>query len=159
MSGWLLDTNVIAEVLRPTGSTRVKAWLERQDEWTVHLSILTIAEYDKGIANVADDDPRRTEFVRVRDGLIERFRPRLLGLPDAVVRRWGTISGEIKRRTRQSPPAIDTLLAATAIEHGLRLATRNIADFALSGAVIFNPWSDDPEPALRGSGSSRRTVP
>ena len=159
MIGWLLDTNVLAVLDRLNGSARVKGWAARQDERTLHVSILTIGEHDKGIANLAAGDPRRPAFGDMRDALIERFGPRLLGVSNAVVRRWGTISGEIKRRTRQSPPVTDTLLAATAIEHDLCLVIRNIADVTLSGAVIFNPWSDDPEPALRGSGSSRRTLP
>lgn len=57
MIGWLLDTNVIAELIRPDGSARVKAWAAYQDEARFHLSIATIAEYDKGIANLADNDP------------------------------------------------------------------------------------------------------
>jgi toxin FitB len=50
--GWLLDTNVTAEIISAGGSARVKAWAAGQDEATLHLSILTIAEYDKGIANL-----------------------------------------------------------------------------------------------------------
>lgn len=58
------------------------------------------------------------------------------------MRRWGIVSGEVKRRTRQSPPVIDTLLAATAIEHRLQLATRNADDIKGNGAMVFNPWEE-----------------
>ena len=143
MIGWLLDTNVTAEIISPGGSARVKTWAAGQDEATFHLSILTIAEYDKGIANLPDGDPRRSIYMTTRDSLTARFAARLLPVSDAVVRRWGFISGTIRRDTGHPPPVIDTLLAATALEHDLYLATRNVRDVRHSGAAVFNPWEDD----------------
>jgi predicted nucleic acid-binding protein len=67
-----------------------------------------------------------------------------LPLADRVVRRWGDISGRVKRDTGHPPPVIDTLLAATAIEARLFLVSRNVRDLKLSGAILFDPWSDDP---------------
>ena len=67
MIGWLLDTNVTAEIIRAGGSVRVKAWAAASDEATLYLSILTIAEYDKGIANLPDGDPRRSVYMTTRD--------------------------------------------------------------------------------------------
>ncbi len=144
MIGWLLDTNVIAELISTGGSARVKAWAAGQDEAAMYLSILTIAEYDKGIANLPDSDPRRPVYMATRDNLAARFATRLLAVSDAVVRRWGTISGTIRRDTGHPPPVIDTLLAATALEHDLYLVSRNVRDMRQSNAVIFNPWDDDP---------------
>jgi toxin FitB len=145
--GWLLDTNVTAELISPRGAARVKAWAAAQDEAALHLSILTIGEYEKGIANLAEDDPRRAVFTNTRDSLAARFADRLLSVSDAVVRRWGAISGAVRRRTGHPPPVIDTLLAATAIENDLYLVTRNVRDVRLSGAAVFNPWDDDPAAA------------
>jgi toxin FitB len=142
--GWLLDTNVISTIINPNGAPTVKAWAAGQDESTLFLSILTLGEYDKGIHNVADDHPDRPRFVAARDRLATRFAGRSLSVSDAIVRRWGVISGTTKRLTRRSPPVIDTLLAATALEHDLYLATRNVADVRDSGASIFDPWNDDP---------------
>jgi hypothetical protein len=76
--------------------------------------------------------------------LQNRFSGRVLSLTDQAVIRWGAISGEVKRATGNWPSVVDTLLAATAIEHGLYLATRNGLHVAHSGAAIFNPWKDDP---------------
>lgn len=143
MIGWLIDTNVVAEIISPGGSQRVKGWAAGRDEATLYLSILTIGEYEKGIANLPDDDPRRPSFMTLRDSLVERFGERLLPVSDAVVRRWGVISGHVRRRTGHPPPVIDTLLAATAIEHELYLVTRNVCDVRASGAAMFNPWEDD----------------
>ncbi len=143
MIGWLLDTNVTAEIISTRGSVRVKEWAAKQDEATLYLSILTIAEYDKGIANLPDGDPRRVVYMNTRDNLAARFAARLLPVSDAIVRRWGVISGTVRRDTGHPPPVLDTLLAATAMEHDLYLATRNIRDVHHSGAAIFNPWEDD----------------
>ena len=159
MIGWLLDTNVIAEIISPGGSARVKAWADGRDEATLHLSILTIGEYEKGIANLADDDPRLASFTTMRDGLIDRFGERLLPVSDPVVRRWGVISGHVRRQTGHPPPVIDTLLAATALEHDLYLATRNVRDVRASGAALFNPWEDDPAGAPVRPRRERRRSP
>jgi len=73
-----------------------------------------------------------------------RFSGRVLPVSDQIALRWGAISGEVKRLTGRSPEVIDTMLAAAALEHNLYLTTRNTAHVAHSGAVAFNPWSDDP---------------
>jgi len=142
--GWLLDTNVISAIINPNGAPTVKAWAAAQDENRLFLSILTLGEYDKGIHNVPDDHPDRPRFIAARDGLAARSSDRVLSIGDAVVRRWGVISGTTKRLTGHSPPVIDTLFAATALEHDLCLVTRNVRDVRASGAPIFDPWADDP---------------
>lgn len=144
MIGWLLDTNVTAELISPGGLAKVKAWASAQPETTLYLSILTIAEYDKGIANLPDVDPRRSRYTMTRDSLAARFADRLLPMSNAIVRRWGEISGTVRRDTGHPPPVIDTMLASTALEHDLYLATRNTRDVRYSGAALFNPWEDDP---------------
>lgn len=140
----MLDTNVIAALIASNGAPSVKQWATGQDEQLFYLSILTLGEYDKGIANLADDHADRSRFIGARDALEARFADRILPLSNTVVRRWGDISGRVRRDTGHPPPVIDTLIAATAIEHDLYLVTRNISDVARSGAAIFNPWSDDP---------------
>src|SRR3954452_7158972 len=98
-------------------------------------------EYDKGIANLPDDDTRRALYTTTRDSLASRFSDRLISVSDAVVRRWGTISGTVRRQTGHPPPVIDTLMAATALEHDLYLVTRNVRDVRHSGAAIFRAVS------------------
>jgi len=142
--GWLLDTNVVSTIINPNGAPTVKAWAAAQDEGRFFLSILTLGEYDKGIYNVSNDHPNRLRFIAARDGLAARFAGRTLSVGDAVVRRWGVISGTMRRATGHSPPVIDTLFAATALEYELYLVTRNVSDVQTSGAQIFDPWNDDP---------------
>src|SRR3546814_14602477 len=88
------------------------------------LSVLALAEFDKGIHNLEPDHPDRSRYMAARDALAHRFSDRLLSVDDAIVFRWGVISGDVKRRTRQAPPVIDTFLAATAIEPDLRSEER-----------------------------------
>jgi predicted nucleic acid-binding protein len=155
MIGWLVDTNVIASLIAPNGAPSVKGWARLVDETRLFISILTIAEYDKGIANLADDDPNRLRHIATRDAIEARFHSRILPLGDKTIRRWGEISGRIKRETGHPPPVIDTLLAATAIEANLYLVSRNTKDLRRSGAAVFDPWQDDIA-AFPISGARRR---
>jgi predicted nucleic acid-binding protein len=142
--GWLLDTNVIAALVNPNGAPSVKAWAAAQPEHRLFLSVLTLGEYDKGIHNLGADHPERSRYIAARDALEGRFAGRILSVDDAVVRRWGEISGSVRRQTGHAPAVIDTLLAATALENELFLVTRNVRDVQHSGAAVFNPWTDDP---------------
>jgi predicted nucleic acid-binding protein len=143
VKGWLLDTNVIAALINPQGAPSVKTWASGQDEETFHISILTLAEYDKGIHNLTPDHSERRRYMAARDALAERFNARVLSLDDEIVRLWGRIFGEVKRASGHAPPVVDTMLAATAIEHDLYLVTRNVKDTKPAGATVFDPWNDD----------------
>lgn len=145
MKGWLLDTNVIAALINRNGAPSVKNWAAQADENRMFISVLTLAEYDKGIANLPPENENRHRYIAARDGLEQRFSRRVLSLGDDVVRRWGDISGRVKLQTGHAPPVIDTMLAASALEHELYLVTRNTRDVAFSGASIFDPWKDDAE--------------
>ena len=140
MKGWLLDTNVVASLIAPNGAPSVKKWAAAQAEDRLWLSVLTLGEYDKGIARLADDDADRARYAAARDALETRFLGRILPVSDDIVRRWGALSGKIRRDTGHPPPVIDTLFAATAIEHVLCFVTRNIRGVAVTGAELFNPW-------------------
>ncbi|MDP1631507.1 MAG: type II toxin-antitoxin system VapC family toxin [Caulobacter sp.] len=142
MIGWLLDTNVVASLIAVGGAPSVKAWAAAQDENRLFLSILTLGEIEKSIHNLPDDDPSRTRYLLSLALLEDRFRGRILSVGDPVVRRWGRLSGAIKRSSGIAPSVVDTLLAATALEHDLHLVTRNVRDVIGSGASVFNPWTD-----------------
>lgn len=74
MKGWLLDTNVVAALINPQGAPSVKAWAAGP----VHISVLTLAEYDKGIHNLPADHADRPRYIASRDALAARFGTRLL---------------------------------------------------------------------------------
>ncbi len=143
MNGWLLDTNVIAEIARNGGEPEVRDWARRQDEDRLYISVVTLAEYDKGVANLPVDSPARGHIEALVAALEARFAGRVLSVTDEIVRRWGRVSGTVQRATGTAPPVIDTLLAATAIEHDLCLVTRNVKDVRDSGATVLDPWSGD----------------
>ncbi|WP_420238789.1 type II toxin-antitoxin system VapC family toxin [Telmatobacter bradus] len=143
MKGWLLDTNVIAEIGSSRPDPKVVRWVEALPEPTLYLSILTLAEYRKGIEHLEPSSPLRPRLNRSLVALERRFSGRILPISNEVALRWGAISGEVKRLTGHPPPVIDTMLAATAREHDLILATRNVADVQHCGAIVFNPWKDD----------------
>lgn len=144
MIGWLLDTNVIAALINPNGPPSVKQWAATQPEDRLYISVLTLGEYDKGIHNLPVDHSERSRYLAARDALEERFKGRVLPVDDAIVRRWGAISGTVRREVGMAPGVIDTFLAATAIENRMFLVTRNVKDVQHSGAAVFNPWEDDP---------------
>jgi hypothetical protein len=140
----MLDTNVVSEIVRTSGNRKVIAWAEGQDESRFFICVLTLAEYDKGICKLPETAPARPRLEALVRALEVRFAGRILPLDDAVVRRWGRLSGAIQRTTGRRLPVIDALFAATALEHGLYLATRNVRDMRRCGTIVFNPWKDDP---------------
>ncbi|MGF9693256.1 type II toxin-antitoxin system VapC family toxin [Rhizobium sp. 0TCS1.26] len=145
MKGWLLDTKVIAALINTNGAPSVKRWAKDQQEASFFISVLSLAEYDKGIENLPQEDDNRHRYRVARDALEERFAGRILSVTDPVVRTWGRIAGRVRQATSHAPPVIDTLMAASAIENDLYLVTRNVKDVSLSGAAVFDPWQDDPE--------------
>ena len=145
MIGWLLDTHVVGALASPSGAPSVRAWAALQDEQRLFLSVLTLAEIEKGIEQLPQGDSARFKHAGTLAAIEARFAGRILPIGDQVARLWGRISGRVKRETGRAPPVIDTMLAATAIEHDLYLVTRNVKDVALSGASLFNPWTDGPE--------------
>lgn len=144
MNGWLLDTNVVAELGSERGSVRVMSWAAQIAETQTFISVLTLGEYARGLANLPLESGYRGQLQAFIAGVERRFSGRTLSVADRVVRRWGRISGELLRTARRDPPVIDTLLAATALEHDLYLVTRNVRDVAGTGVAVFNPWDDDP---------------
>jgi hypothetical protein len=135
-TAYLLDTNVLSETRRKKADPGVMAFLEAADSSTLYLSVLTLGELRKGIAA-----KRRTDPVAARalatwlEGLEAGFADRILGVDASVARLWGDWCGDRPR------PVIDTLLAATAAEHGLTLVTRNTRDVSGLPVRVHNPWA------------------
>jgi hypothetical protein len=142
LSGYLLDTNVISELMKPRPNRRVAAWVDATPEELMHLSVITIGEIRKGIDLIDEDEPRRAALQSWLDrDLRVRFAGRLLVFDHGVAERWGQLEAVAKRR-RVTLPTIDAQLAATALHYGLTFATRNTADIRPTGVPVFNPWSD-----------------
>jgi predicted nucleic acid-binding protein len=139
MSGFLLDTNCISELIRPKPEPRVVDWMRAVDESLLYLSVLTLGEIRTGAA-ILPQSKRRTHLeswleldVRVR------FSGRILAIDDVVADRWGWLTAEAERKGRPLA-AVDGLLAATALEYNLTVVSRNAGDFASTLVPILNPW-------------------
>ena len=136
---FLLDTAVVSELVRKSPSTAVLKWIDAQDEASLYLSVLTIGELEKGVARLPVSARRNRLQSWVRRDLVERFGERLLPIDMRTAARWGSVTGESEKRGRPLP-VIDCLIAATALVHGLSVATRNVGDFERCGATCVNPW-------------------
>lgn len=142
MTGFLLDTNIVSELMKVRPSRRVAGWVESTAEELLHLSVITIGEVRNGIDLLRDDDPKRAALQSWLDRDVRiRFAGRLLPFDDGVAERWGQLEALAKKR-RLMLPTVDAQLAATALHHGLTFVTRNAADVAPTGVPIFDPWSD-----------------
>lgn len=139
MSGFLLDTNIISELIKPRPEPKVAAWIEAADESLLYLSVLTLGEIRKGIAALPRTSRRGQLEAWLETDLRARFSGRILPVDEVVADRWGLLTGEASRN-RIRLPVIDGLLAATALSHNLTLVTRNATDMAATGVPVFDPW-------------------
>jgi predicted nucleic acid-binding protein len=139
MSGFLLDTNCVSELVRSKPEPRVMDWMRVVDESLLYLSVLTLGEIRKGAA-ILPQSKRRTYFESWLElDLQVRFSGRILAIDDAVADRWGWLTAEAQRKGK-AILAIDGLLAATALHHNLTIVSRNTSDFAGTQVPILNPW-------------------
>ena len=139
MSGFLLDTNVISELVRRKPETRVTAWVEATDEILLYLSVLTLGEIRCGIVSLSNPSRRMALGAWLDGELAIRFANRILPVDEAVADRWGRLTARAEAAGRRLA-AMDGLLAATALHHNLTMVTRNVKDVAATGVPVFNPW-------------------
>ncbi len=139
MSGFLLDTNIPSEFRNPRPEPRVVQWVDSVPEDSVFISVVTLGEIRKG-CELLDAGKRRKELEQWLEGEVrEWFLGRILPVTEAIAERWGKL--EAKRQRLGLPlNTADGQIAATALEHGLTLVTRNEKDFADLGVSILNPW-------------------
>lgn len=139
MAGFLLDTNVLSEFARAKpADQRVDGWLKALPDAILFASVLTFAEIRRGI-ELLPPGKRRTELENWLGELHRSFDGRLLPVTKAIADKWAVLSAHAQRRG--TPLAIlDGIIAATAIEHDLTIATRNLKDFAALGISLLNPW-------------------
>lgn len=133
--GYLLDTNVVSEVRRPRRDARVIAFLEGEAKVDAYLSVLTIGELRKGAEAKRRVDPASAETIDAWIARLEmRYAENTLPVDKTVADMWGRLMADRPR------PVVDTILAATALVHGLTLVTRNTRDVAGTGVNAINPW-------------------
>ena len=141
MSGFLLDTNLISELVRPRPNSGVIDWIQNTDESILHISVLTLGEIRKGIAVLAAGRRRAALESWLEHELASRFSGRILPIDHGIADRWGRISAAA--RSRGIPlPVVDALLAATALHFNLTVVSRDATYAAVGGLDLFNPWHD-----------------
>ena len=140
MSGFLLDTNIISELVKPKPEPKVVEWIETTDEELLFLSVLTLGEIRKGIGLLKDPARQVKLEAWVVGALPVRFADRILSIDKNIAERWGVLSAQAKATMNHNLPVIDGLLAATAQHHNLTLVTRNSDDVIGTGVPVFNPW-------------------
>lgn len=138
MSGFLLDTNVASEMLKPKPDLRVVKWIAEADESLLFFSVVTLGEIRKGIAS-NPNAARRVQIENWFRSLVGRFAGRVLPVDLAVADRWGHIAGSCKAKGL-TLPVIDGLLAATALHYDLIFVTRNVKDVQATGVETLDPW-------------------
>ena len=133
---YLLDTCIVAELRKPTVNRGLSTWMSGIKAEQSFLSVLTLGEIRLGIELHQLKNPSAAgRLERWLLGLEAHYAERILPITLKVADRWGRLSQS------QRLPAIDGLIAATGLEHGLTVVTRNVSDFRRSGVNTLNPFS------------------
>lgn len=133
---YLLDTNVISEMLKLQPNPNVKKWLEAIPSDALFISVLTLGEIRKGIEKLTHEPRKNQLIIWLEHELPIWFETRILAITSEVADRWGYLTATIQRTL----PVVDSLLAATCLTHNLKIVTRNIKDFELSSLEVINPF-------------------
>ncbi len=133
--GYLLDTSVLLETLRPMPSADVTAWMESVDQEKFYVSSITIGELMAALEQVADAD-RRTALMRwILTDMQTWFRGHILNLTPEVAAFWGSLAGKMDG----SVTAMAGLQAAFALKHNLHLVTKDAIN--VPHLKVVNPWN------------------
>jgi toxin FitB len=141
VTGWLLDTNILSELRRPTPEPKVVAFVAAQPLESLHISAVTLAEIRFGIELVADVI-RRAELT---DWLAHKVRPmfaqRVLPVTEEIMFKWRLLMEE-GRKAGHTFSEPDLIIAATALEHGLTLVSRDTREYERARVPVFDPWTE-----------------
>ena len=131
----LLDSDILSALRRRERHRPVAEWLETQRTADLHLSVVTIGEVERGIARQRDRDPVfARELADWLDRVLTWYGDRVLAVDVGTARRWGQLTEALGHATA------DLLIAATALERGLAVVTRNTRHFEPTGVPVINPF-------------------
>jgi len=131
---YLLDTVVLSELRKRQRDPRLVTWLDEIRPVDLYLSVVTIGEIEKGIAKQRRLDPGfAARLAAWLDTVLRHYGGRVLPVDIAIARRWGQLADA------HNHAGADLLIAATALEHGLTVVTRNVRHFANTGVLLFDP--------------------
>ena len=133
---YLIDTCALSELVSARPDKNVISWFESTPQEGLNLSVLSLGEIRKGIENLPQGRRRDQILSWLEHDLPVWFEDRMLPVDKHVADEWGRLLSKVERTF----PAIDSLIAATALCHRLTIVTRNVKDFDLPGIDILNPW-------------------
>jgi toxin FitB len=140
VTDWLLDTNVLSELRRPKPSRKVVTFVAGQPLESLYISSITLAEIRFGIELVTDAT-RRAELT---DWLTHKVRPmfeqRVLPVTEDIMFKWRVLVEE-GRKAGHTFSQPDLIIAATALEHGMTVVSRDTSDYQKARVLVHNPWS------------------
>ena len=134
---FLLDTNVVSELRRPErADPQVRAWAANTPAQLYAISVVTVQELERGTLLMERRDSARGAILRrwLEEEVLKRLAARILPIDAAIARRCAHLHIPDPR------PERDSLIAATALTHGLTVVTRTVGDFEPMGVELLNPW-------------------
>ena len=132
---FLIDTDVLSALRRRERSPAAVRWVETQRTADLYLSVVTVGEIERGITQQQRHDPSfAQELAYWLDRVLAWYGDRILPVDSATARRWGRLSAT------HGHDSADLLIAATALEHGLTVVTRNVRHFQPTGVPIVSPF-------------------
>jgi toxin FitB len=137
---YVLDTNVISELIARQPNQNVVDWVDSLEPETVYLSAITIGELRKGIEKLAPSRRKDELTLWLTSELLVRFVDNIIDITTTVMLTWGELTGRLEREGK-TMSAIDSLIAASVLERKCTLVTRNEDDFQHAGIPIINPWT------------------
>jgi toxin FitB len=139
VTGWLLDTNILAELRRSRPERKVIAFIAARPLEQLYVSAVTFAEIRFGIELVGDAGTR----AELNDWLAHKVRPmfeeRSLPITEDVTFKWRLLVEE-GRRAGHTDSQPDLIIAATALCHGLTILSRDTSDYERARVPVINPW-------------------
>ena len=132
---YLLDTDVISELRRRRRNRNVVAWIGNVSAADLFLSVVTIGEIELGIARQRVRNPSfAKDLADWLEVTLRAYEERILPLTVGIARRWGRLAAQLGNNQ------LDLAIAATALEHGLTVVTRNVSDFEPTGVTVLDPF-------------------
>lgn len=132
---YLVDTNVLSELRKSRPEPNALAWFKSVPPNDVHVSVITLGEIERGIERVRANDP---QYASALEGwlqaILDNYANRIVDVDAAIARRWGVLAHS------HAHAPVDAMLAATAIERGLVLVTRNVRDIERTGVRWLDPF-------------------
>jgi predicted nucleic acid-binding protein len=132
---FLIDTCALSELVAARPDKNVISWFESMPQESLYMSVLSLGEICKGVGKLSRGRRRNQLHSWLEHDLPRWFEDRMLPIDIQVADEWGRLQSKVERKL----PAIDSLIAATALFHRLVLVTRNVKDFDLPDVDVLNP--------------------